>query len=111
MKFLSKENYHGEIERAFSNNESLDIAVAFWGKDALSLFDPKPEKKIRIVCNLESSACNPFLIKKLREYGNIHVKTNKYLHAKVLLQKSLAIIGSANISANGLSFEDSELNG
>jgi predicted nucleic acid-binding protein len=26
MKFLSKDNYHKEIERFFSNDESLDIA-------------------------------------------------------------------------------------
>jgi len=111
MKFLSKENYHGEIEGAFLNDEYIDIAVAFWGIDALSLFNPKSEKKIRIICNLESSACNPFVIKKLQKYGNIHLKTNKHLHAKILLQESSAIIGSANISANGLSFEGSELYG
>lgn len=111
MKFLSETNYRTEIERVLSNNEPTDVAVAFWGKDSLSLFDPNAKKKIRIICNLESAGCNPTAIRGLIKHTNICVKSNKHLHAKILLQKTSIIIGSANISANGLSLEGSELNG
>jgi hypothetical protein len=71
----------------------------------------RANKPIRIVCNLESGACNPYLIRKVLGLDNITVKTNSRLHAKTLIQKDRAIIGSANISANGLSFEDEETSG
>jgi len=111
MKFLSNSNYYSQVKKVFTNNESIDIAVAFWGEDAIRLFKDVSNKKIRIICNLESGACNPKVIKKLLKTSNLNLKTNKHLHAKVLLQTSQVIIGSANISANGLSFEGSEQTG
>jgi HKD family nuclease len=111
MEFLSEKKYQNKIKHFFSNKNPLDIAVAFWGKDALSLFKPGSDKTVRLICNLESSACNPIIIKKLMDYNKVTVKTNSRLHAKVLLQQNELIIGSANISANGLSLEGSELNG
>ena len=111
MKFLSNLNYYSQVKKLFTNNENIDIAVAFWGEDAIRFFKDVSNKKIRIICNIESGACNPKVIKKLLETSNVNLKTNKFLHAKVLLQTSQVIIGSANISANGLSFEGSEQTG
>lgn len=111
MKFLSKDNYFQEVKEIISDNESVDIAVAFWGKGAVDIFKGRKNySKIRIICNLESSACNPNVIRDLKELG-INIKTNRHLHAKVLSATKFTIIGSANISANGLSLENSELNG
>lgn len=111
MKFLSNSNYHNEVKRLFSNDLPLDVAVAFFGSKSVSRVTPNNTKPIRVICNLESSACNPYEIRKLQKRPNVTVKTNRHLHAKVLLQEREVIIGSANISANGLSFEDSELVG
>ena len=100
------------MEILFENQEELNIAVAFWGIEAWQLFKNIPSnKKINLICNLESSACNPFLIETLMDIHNIQLRTNRLLHAKVLFQENNAIIGSANISANGLGFEGNELNG
>ena len=111
MEFLSNSNYYSQVKKIFTNNDNIDIAVAFWGENAIKLFKDISDKKIRIICNIESGACNPKVLKKLLKISNVKLKTNKRLHAKVLLQNSQAIIGSANISANGLSFENSEQTG
>jgi len=111
MKFLHNENYGKEIKKVFSNNKNLDLAVAFFGKDSFDLFKSTKGKDIRVICNLQSGACNPFLIEKIIKKNNIQVKTNQRLHAKTLIQKDAVIIGSANISSNGLSLEGSEISG
>jgi hypothetical protein len=109
MKFLTNSNYYTEVKNCFDNDESLDIAVAFWGIDAIPLFTKN--KEIRIVCNLESTACNPKVIEIVRKYKNVKIKSNKQLHAKVLIQKSRLISGSANISINGLAMQGDEIHG
>jgi len=111
MEFLSNSNYYPQVNKLFENDEDIDIAVAFWGKDAIKLFKNIFDKKIRIICNLESGACNPQVIKELKKNSIVELRTNNHLHAKVLLQNSQVIMGSANISANGLSFEGSEQSG
>jgi hypothetical protein len=63
------------------------------------------ESPIRqIVCNLESGACNPDPIRQLSQLG-WNIRTNPRLHAKVYLFPSAAVVGSANPSTNGLSFD------
>ena len=111
MKFLHNKNYRKEIVKVFSNCQELDVAVAFFGLDSIELFRKSKDKKIRVICNLESGACNPYLIEKIHKHKNVIIKTNPKLHAKTLIQKNSAIIGSANISSNGLSLEDNELSG
>ncbi len=111
MLLLTKHNYYEEVKRFIENNENIDLAVAFWGSQATSLFTNSSGKKIRIICNLESGACNPDIIKKLKKHTSIQIKTNKRLHAKVLLSKTSVIIGSANISTNGLALDNSEMDG
>ncbi len=111
MKFLSKDNYFQEVKKIISDNESVDIAVAFWGKGAVDIFKRRGNyNKIRIICNLESSGCNPDAIREVKSLG-ISIRTNRSLHAKVLCAENAVIIGSANISANGLGFECSDLDG
>jgi len=106
MKFLDKSNYADEVKACFDNDAPLNIAVAFWGIDSLSLF--KSNKKIRIICNLESTGCNPKAIEKIMDKTNVEIKTLRTLHAKILVQNDVAIVGSANISINGLSLEKDE---
>lgn len=110
MKLLTSENYFSEVSVLFDNEEELDLAVAFWGYDAFELFENSKNKKIRLLCNFQSGACNPCLISKLVELPHVQLKSDSRLHAKLAVQDSLAIIGSANFSANGLSLEGAEQN-
>lgn len=111
MKFLRKNNYLDSVKEVFSSDKELGIAVAFWGSDSIELFEKMQSSKIRLVCNLESGACNPKVIEYLLNHDSVDLRTHAWLHAKVLVNSDQAIIDSANISANGLSFEGSETEG
>lgn len=107
--FLDSTNYRDELERLISDASKIDIAVAFWGTGAENLLIGSG-KKIRILCNLTSGGTNPEVIRALQEAG-VHVRHSPSLHAKVVLGDSHAILGSANMSSNGLSLEGNELAG
>lgn len=110
MNFIYSDTNSQAIEDLLTSDEDIKCAVAFWGCNAIDLLANTP-KTTKIICNLESGATNPFVIESLIKQG-IQVKTNKKLHAKVYLAKNKqAIVGSANASANGLSYEDSEVQG
>ena len=66
------------------------------------------EPAFRLLCNLPSGACNPAPIRKLKSSLNWGSKSNDRLHAKVYVFDDVAILGSANPSANGLALEGSE---
>lgn len=85
---------------------SADLAVAFWGEGSATQLKIQKNSNTRIICNLESGACNPDEIEKLRRLANI--KTQKELHAKVYSTKKGAIIGSSNASTNGLAIPASD---
>lgn len=109
-EFISGDKNTDAIEKIFKTKGPLKCAVAFWGKKAWELLkDSKQE--IKIICNLESGATNPFLIKELQNKENIKLRTQHNLHAKVYFSNHQAIIGSSNASANGLSLEDAEVTG
>ena len=55
-----------------------------------------------------SGSCNPSQIEKIRKLG-APVKTRDGMHAKVWLCGDRVIVGSANVSANGLGFDDAEM--
>jgi hypothetical protein len=77
-----------------------------YGLDTESLVS----KDVLIVCDLMSGACNPHEIKSLQKaLGEERVRTRDGLHAKVWLTDKGAIVGSSNVSANGLGFEGDEL--
>lgn len=89
------------------------LAVAFWGDGALEELELtrwRGEKPLQIICNLKSGATNPKVIKKMRELG-MHVRMHDRLHAKVYWTDKGCVFGSANASANGLSYEGRELTG
>lgn len=114
--FLSSENYLDHLKQLIAGSQYLSIAVAFWGKGAEKLFENWQGKKLRIICNLESGATNPEVITAIREWKGkkvfeVEVRTLGDLHTKVVLGEHEAIMGSANISANGLGYEASECSG
>lgn len=98
------------VDKFLEDELAINIAVAFLGKAAWKYFK-NSKANISILCNLESGATNPFIVEKLVDKKNIKIKTNSKLHTKVYIGKSKLIVGSANLSANGLSYEDNEING
>lgn len=116
MKFL----HGGEIldairemmeDRTLSQGP-LDIAVAYWGKGALEITGllarhNRKSGEVRIVCDLMSGACNPRPIKEMLDLG-FDVRKFDGMHAKVWLCRERSIVGSANVSINGLGFENDE---
>ncbi|RWN11445.1 MAG: hypothetical protein EOR94_27485 [Mesorhizobium sp.] len=90
--------------------EDFICAVAFWGNGASSRLGKRsPQGKLpRIICNLTSGGTNPYEVEKLigndlGAYGQ--VKQSNTLHAKVFLASDRAVVGSANVSTNGLGIE------
>jgi hypothetical protein len=109
-KFLAGDSYSDKLHLMLRAPGALQAAVAFWGKGAEKLIAKRAGQPAQILCNLQSGACNPYVIKKLKgmKASGILVKTSPHLHAKVVITEKAALIGSANISANGLSLEGAQ---
>ncbi|QHF00548.1 phospholipase D family protein (plasmid) [Pseudomonas cannabina pv. alisalensis] len=110
--FMAPEQYSAALKQMVLEESSLDVAVAFWGNGAELHVHPDEARPIRIICNLMSGGTNPWVIKGFlkRAENNVLVQVRQCdrLHAKVLVGPGQAIIGSANISANGLGLAGSE---
>ncbi|MCZ7487174.1 phospholipase D family protein [Rhizobium rhizogenes] len=111
MKLLTEIEAPNAISELLVGADSAKFAVAFWGNDAsATLGISSRSKPLKIICNLESGACNPSEIRKLLKMTpNVEVRTNPRLHAKVYWTPSAVVIGSSNASANGLAVEGREL--
>ena len=100
LRFIEGHDLIDQYKKLVANQSTASLAVAFWGKGAASKFKITKPTDIRIICNLESGACNPDEIEKMRAL--VQIKTHPRLHAKVYITSKGAIIGSSNASANGL---------
>lgn len=114
--FLSSENYLQEFRRLIEGSKSLSLAVAFWGRGAETLIaEAWAGETLRILCNLGSGGTNPQVIRDLTELAEkkpgLQILVLDDLHAKVAISDSTAIVGSANLSVNGLGFEGNESSG
>jgi len=107
-RFLSGDGYLETVKATIAKAKKIDAAIAFWGAGADAFF--KVEGPVRVVCNLLSGGTNPSVIQGLRSI-RATVHHSDTLHAKVIFTESVAIIGSANFSTNGLHYEGDELNG
>jgi len=107
---LFDQTYLTSIRDALREAERVDVAVAFWGTGSEHILD-ELNAKARLICNLLSGGTNPAPIAILRGRNNIEVRHFAELHAKVLLTNSVAIVGSANFSTNGLHYEADEIRG
>lgn len=111
--FLSSENYLKEIQNLVQSGSNLSLAVAFWGEGAQSLIKSAYQgQDLRLLCNLGSGGTNPKVIRDLLAFSlenpDIKLRTMGTLHAKLVIGETSAIVGSANLSANGLGLEHSE---
>tara|TARA_R110002110_G_scaffold415637_1_gene652585 strand:+ start:147 stop:1109 length:963 start_codon:yes stop_codon:yes gene_type:complete len=90
---------------------AVDLAVAFWGQAAMETLGLTEGHNVRLICNLTSGGTNPSEIRKLLVSG-LDIKMHNKLHAKIgTVGTDLTFVGSSNFSANGLGYEDGELNG
>jgi hypothetical protein len=80
-------------------------AVAFWGKGSDTMLPARGKGNYRVVCNLAMGGTNPYAIEKLKLKN---LRQLDSLHAKVFIGSDVAVVASANVSANGLGLEDIE---
>jgi len=106
--FLNEIDIRNSITEIFSTSTQVDCAVAFIGEKALEVIPKNCE--VRMICNLESGATNPYAVRALIDNG-VEIRTSKNLHAKVFIGDDFTIVGSANLSANGLGLEGNEIKG
>ncbi len=93
--------------------DTATIVVAFWGAGAIDKLGLRKNwESLRIVCNLESGACNPREIEALMALGKgVEVRSDLRLHGKVYLTSKQVVLGSSNASSNGLVVEGPVLSG
>lgn len=107
MIFLDEYKALTKVREILEATDEATIVVAFWGKGAIdSLGLRKPWRSLKIVCNLDSGACNPYEIEELLQLGSsVEVRSDLRLHGKVYLTGSGVVLGSSNASTNGLVVE------
>ena len=98
-----------EIKNLLNKSINLRIAVAFIGDGAEALIG-KQVSEAQIICNLSMGGTNPYEVKKLiKRFGVNNVKHIDNLHAKLYIGDEYAIVGSANMSSNGLGVQPDTL--
>jgi len=111
LKFLDQTSVASAFRDLEPTPKEIRIAVAFWGQGAVHELGLERQcSGARVLCNLQSGACNPAVVRTLIENG-AKVQTCDHLHSKVYLTDIAVIVGSSNASANGLAYEKGELNG
>lgn len=112
MKFLFGTELTAATKQIVES-DNVRIAVAFWGSDGPERIGLNVSKRTdwKIVCNLTMGGTNPKAIENLGSSSGEkwrHIRHSPRLHAKVFLCETSAIVGSNNVSANGLSLEGEE---
>lgn len=101
----------GVVTSISEEDGEILAAVAFWGRGADSIIKPRLGQAVKLICNLASGATNPDVIDALRSKKGILLRQHDRLHAKVIVGGRRALVGSANLSSNGLNLEGSEISG
>jgi hypothetical protein len=109
MRFLTGDEITSGIRKALKSAANCDLAVAYWGSAGPEMLQLEPTSTIRILCDAYSGACSPKAFLALLAMPNVTIKSRARLHAKLYLTESVAVVGSANASANGLGEENEEV--
>lgn len=110
MKFLTEKQVAGAVKDLIKGAVDIRIAVAFWGKGGGDLLGVDGGRsKPRVICNLDSGACNPVELLGLKK--RTALRTHAQLHAKIYWTPEAVIIGSSNASTNGLWGEGKDARG
>lgn len=111
LEFLTGPKTLEKAQDLLRTSDEAILAVAYWGKGAkteLGLGE-RHAGKVTVICDPFSGACNPQALADLIfTLGKKNVRAKRHLHAKVFWTPSGVIVGSANVSANGLGFEGNE---
>lgn len=105
---LYDDKYTATLRDLFRNAREVSMAIAFWGEGGNLIFDDCKKTPVRIICNLALGGTNPKVIQELKKRKNTEVRQLDNLHAKLVLTDNHMIVGSANISSNGLGLEAGE---
>ena len=104
VEFLYGSALMVEIQKILAEANGC-FAVAFWGDGAAKKLHQGGQGDFRAICNLASGGTNPSEIRKLKRQN---IRQSDTLHAKVYIGSESVVIGSANISTNGLGLEGIE---
>lgn len=106
MKLLNETDALTEIHDLLGAADTARFAVAFWGEGATHRLGlNRSGLTLRILCNLDSGACNPTELRLLRALPGVTLKSHPALHAKVYWTAQGVVLGSSNALANGLGLE------
>jgi hypothetical protein len=115
--FLDGTAATAKIRHLVESSQDVRLAVAFWGKGAASDISLErraghgaEDRPTQIICNLKSGGTNPDEIRRLINCG-LNVKQCDTLHGKVYLFDGCFVLGSSNVSANGLALQGREVSG
>lgn len=107
--FLFENELSDAIKNILKKESDLYIAVAFIGDEASQWINPNA-KNIKIICNLTMGGTNPAEVKEImNKFGIGNIKQIDNLHAKLYIGSEHVIVGSANMSNNGLGTQPNAL--
>lgn len=97
------------IKTLIGESKKVRLAVAYWGSDAMKLFEKCVSMDVKILCDLDSGACDTNEIRNLiKRFGSKNVLRSPNLHAKVYWTDAGMVLGSSNVSTNGLALDNRE---
>ncbi|WP_253270359.1 phospholipase D family protein [Paracoccus sanguinis] len=105
MEFLVGEALTDKIRRV-CEGENLCVASAFWGRGAADFLGNRAVESGRFLADLTMGGTNPDELRSLGAPTSYRIKAVPSLHAKVYLSSKGAVVGSANISQNGIGWLD-----
>ncbi|MGK8855474.1 phospholipase D family protein [Pseudomonas aeruginosa] len=105
--FVPPDEYKRRLEQLLDEEHDLSLAIAFWGEGAAELISSRSGKRFRILCNLMTGGTNPYVIRDICKLAQssgdyIQIRQCDRLHAKIVVGINQALVGSANVSGNGL---------
>ena len=99
-KFLNGPELRRVLKKAYKNEPTARLAVAYWGKGNAETLGIEGNGA-RVVCNLLGGGTNPAEIQHMLDNG-VQVRHRVGLHAKLGIVGGVSFLGSSNMSANGL---------
>ncbi|MCF8169267.1 MAG: phospholipase D family protein [Rhodoferax sp.] len=100
---LLEDNLSAAVKNLLSTETELRIANSFIGSGLGRLIGANAGSNVKIIFNLTMGGTNPKEVSHLiQRFGKANVKQIDNLHAKLYIGKEYAIVGSANMSTNGL---------
>lgn len=105
VEVLTGEDILAACKSVLAADGEVVLAVSYWGDGATkALCESACCENVWIVLNVEHGGTNPTELRRLMELFPDRVRVSATLHAKIYASPTLAVVGSANASSNGLNF-------